>query len=279
MNTKILKTLMYIGVLALALQTLPVHADEDSATSSEGNKGRLEARFEKNSDVRNLKIEDKKIKEAAKLQREEVKDMRKDIKDDRKEDMKDLRASSTMAMKDLRASTTLKFKEIKGEKREIAKKMKRDAFQIRKDALVKQLNLSIKNLSDIRTRINERIATAEASGRTMTEAKAALVIADEKLAKAKIAVDAFAALSISTGTTTGTSTPEVDLEKPRKVGDEAIKAVKEAREAFVKVVKAIAQAMGLKEGKTPSPSTTTTVTPSPTTSASPSTTASPTPTN
>lgn len=150
-----------------------------------------------------------------------------------------------------RATSTLMFK--KDAKMTLAKKMEAKQFEMRKAALLKELNRSIENLESIAERTASRITKAESSGRTMTEAKAALVVANEKIAKAKVEVTALEnfklASSTATTSTNASTTAEVDLAKPRVIGDSAIKAVKEAREALQKVVTAIAHAMGLKEGQ------------------------------
>ncbi len=207
------------------------------------------------------------IKADVKLQVEKVREERKEIRQDRKEDMKDLRASTTMmlngmrkegkelredlrasttmAKRDIRASTTEMFKKMKDEKKEMMKNMKKDAFEIRKNALVKQLTLTLENLANIRSRVNERITKLESEGKSMTEAKAALAIADDKLAKAKTAVDSLSSLSAPTTANTSAAAAadaEVELTKPRQIGDAAIKAVKEARDALKAVVKIIAPA-------------------------------------
>ncbi len=151
-----------------------------------------------------------------------------------------------------RASTSAMFKENKQMRKEIAKKMELRQFEARKNALLKELNHALANLADISVRIDARIVKAEGEGRTMTDAKALLVIANDKLIKAKADVDAFRALTATSTVTNASTTAEVELTKPRVLGDAAIKSVKEAREAFQKVVVAIAKGMGLKIGVTAS---------------------------
>lgn len=310
--TKILAVACTLAISSVAFTALA------ESGSSNPLKARAEARLEKNSEVRNEKLEDLKGLRASSTGmvrdlREElnddrrglrasttgaIKELRKDFRDsdddndddsdddckniqvssttlglkrdciedrreDRREDRKDLRASTTMMRKDLRASTTEMFKKFKDDRKEIIEKMRKDAFEIRKGALVEHLNFALENLLNIRGRINERITKAESEGRTMTEAKAQLVIADKKLADAKIAVDALAALNISTGNTSAaaeaSTTAEIELAKPREVGDAAIKAVKDARDALKKVVDAIAKNMGRGKGNaTTTPPTATT---------------------
>lgn len=189
--------------------------------------------IEQNKEMRNNLLEKKQ---------EVRKDLKADIKDIRTEakgDIKDMRAD--MRMKN--SSTTAEmFKRNTEIRKDIAKKMEARIFEARKNALVKELVRSLENLSDISTRIDSRITKVEAEGRTMTEAHALLVTANEKLAKAKVDVAAFEALPVPTPSagTDVSPTAEVDLVKPRTVGDTAIKSVKEARDAFQKVVRVIA---------------------------------------
>lgn len=191
--------------------------------------------------------------------RKDIKDERKEVKNERKDGMKDLKASTTAAIKDMRAqykddrkmmnatssmmnrrdikaSTTAMFKKMQGEKKELIKKMKRDEFGIRKEALVKQLTIALENLTNIRTRLNDRITALASDGKDTTLSVKALADADASLVKAKTAVDVLKAYSY---TSTATSTTEVELEKPRKIGDEAIKATKDARDSFKKVLSEI----------------------------------------
>ncbi len=164
----------------------------------------------------------------------------------RSEARKEMHSNMPMIKREIRVgSSTEMFRKANSERMEVARKMKRDVFQIRKDALVKQLNISIENLTNIAGRIAERIVKVESEGRNVTEAKASLVIANDKLVKAKAAVATFVAYVPPTASST--TAVEVDLEKPRQVGDAAIKAVKEARDAFKKVIQDIAKNMGNRE--------------------------------
>lgn len=298
---------------ALAISSVAFTALAESG-SSNPLKVKAEARLEKNSEIRNEKLDDLKGLRASTTGM--IRDLRGELNDDRKglrasttgmikdlrgefrdgkddckglvnssttpglkkdcienrrEDRKDLWASTTAMRKDLRASTTDMFKRFKDDRKEIMEKMRKDAFEIRKGALVEHLNFALENLLNIRGRISERIANVEAEGRNVTEAKAQLVIADKKLADAKVAVDALAALNISTGNTSAaaeaSTTAEIELAKPRQVGDAAIKAVKDARDALKKVVDAIAKNMGRGKGNDDATTTPTTATTTATTSA------------
>lgn len=177
---------------------------------------------------------------------------------EKRENMKDFKASTTMIKREIKASTTEMFKKMKDDRKEIVKKMHKNAFEIRKAALVKQLTMTLENLTNIRARINARIIKLETEGKVMTDAKISLATADDKLAKAKIAVNAFATLTVPAATGTATTTVEVELTKPRQLGDVAIKAVKDARDALRNTNVAIAQNMGLGKDKTNATSTATT---------------------
>lgn len=188
--------------------------------------------------------------------RAELKDMRKNFDEDRKEmreDRKENMGNLKMPIMLRRASSTDMFKRVNNEGKDLIKKMKKDDFESRKKALLNQLNISLENLSAIKTRINDRILKAELEGRNVTDAKSALAIADDKLAKAKTAVEALSTLQAPSPSSGTASSTEVDLTKPRQVGDSAIKAVKEARDAYKKVIDIIAKSMGL--GDKPASST------------------------
>jgi hypothetical protein len=182
-------------------------------------KVQMENRLEQNRDTRNTMI-----------------DSRQDILIERREDLKLLRGS-----------TTDMFRKRLEIRQEIAKKMQRGQFEIRKNALVRELTVALTNLQNISIRIEARISSAESRGRTMTEAKELLVVANSKLAQARVDVAAFQALTIedASASASASTTVEVDITKPRTLGDAAIKSVKEARDAFRKVVVSIAHAMGL----------------------------------
>lgn len=188
--------------------------------------------------------------------RADMKDARKEFGEERKEmrnEMKENMGNLKMPIKLQRASSTDMFKKIKMEGKDLIKKMKKDDFEVRKKALLGQLNISLENLTAIKARINDRILKLELEGKNTTDAKSALAIADEKLAKAKTAVEALSALPAPAPSSGTASSTEVDLAKPRQVGDSAIKAVKEARDAYKKVIDIIAKSMGL--GDKPASST------------------------
>lgn len=161
---------------------------------------------------------------------------RKDIRDDRREEVGDIRREGRDDMRI--ASTT-------GERREIRKDMRMDIFKVRKDTVIRQLNVSLNNLKQIRERISSRIDKATSEGRNMTDAKNLLVTADAKITAAIAAVDALKSLTPPAITATTSTEVSVDLNKPRQAGGAAIKAIKDANQSLVAVVRAIAHAMGL----------------------------------
>ena len=184
---------------------------------------RKEVRDEKKAEVKNIK--------------ETTKNEVKDLKDKMLAERKDPRsASSSEERKEIRLSNKEAMENFKTARKDALKKMKTDEFKTRANALVKQLNISIENLTNSRTRINEIITKQEASGKVLTDAKAALAVADTKIAAAKTAVEALAALTATSEASTST---ETDLAKPRQTGDAAIKAVKDARDSLKEVVKLI----------------------------------------
>lgn len=203
----------------------------------------LRANIDKNSDIRNIRAEDKKM----------LMEERKNIHMEKKGDIKELKMSTNLIKRDIKASTTMMFKEKREAKKEVMQKMKKDAFEIRKGALIKQLTLSLENLANIRTRINDRIVRLESEGKVVTDAKASLAIADEKLALAKSAVNTFTNSNTSASSTSET---DIELEKPRKVADEAIKAVKDTRDAFKNTITEIAKIAKRNNDKATTTSTT-----------------------
>lgn len=214
MKLKLIKISTLICLVSLSLGVLAVKAEERRPVMGQ-LKEKAENQLQKNREVRNVNLDDKR----------------------------NLQASTSMMGKYFRASSTMMFRNLKDQRQEIMKKMKINTFDIRKNALVKELTMSLNNLNDMRARTVAFITKAETSGRDMTKAKAQLVIADEKIAKAKIAVDALNAFQYSVPNTAST-TAEINLDKPRKIGDDAIKAVKEARDALKQVVGAISEFMG-----------------------------------
>lgn len=212
--------------------------DDDSATvkteyKQKIDKGRMKIEY---------KVEDKRLKVEERMEKRDLGSSTRMMERQERREM----GSSTkmMVRREIKeASSTEMFKKMKEARQDIMKKMKQDVFELRKKALVNQLTTSLENMANIRLRISERITKLESEGKNMTEAKAALATADDKIAKAKVAVNAFAALNVTVGSTgSASSTTEVELTKPRQLGDAAIKAVKDARDALKLVIKFITPA-------------------------------------
>lgn len=126
---------------------------------------------------------------------------------------------------------------------EIILERNREVFQIRKNALVRQLTVSIGNLKQIRERIVSRIEKVEDSGADISTANTLLTEADIDIKTAEDAIAILADIELDTEIETATST-EPHLLRPRELGAEAIEAVKVAQASLVDVVRAITQALG-----------------------------------
>jgi len=158
---------------------------------------------------------------------------RADIRDNRIQQVGDIRAEGSAEMKDATTSA---------DRHEIRNGTLLSVFAARKDALVKQLQLSLSNLAQIRTRIVSRLEKAEGDGASTTEARALLAVADTKIAVAGDAVAVVAAYTPAASTTAqADASTTVDLGKPREIGAAAIKAVNDAREALGAIVRELAR--------------------------------------
>jgi hypothetical protein len=230
MQNKYTKILILAIIFAVSLFALNAKAQEGRGGSGPGS---LKVRAETKIDNRGGKAE-----------------IRQDFKGEMKGEKRPDGISPMMIKREIKvASGTEMFRKGPNRGPNMEKKMEKGQFQVRKEALVKQLNIAIENLTNIAARLAERITKAEESGRNMTDAKASLTIAQTKLSQAKTAVNALSAYTPTVNsTTTATTTVQVDIEKARQVGDAAIKAVKDAKEALKKVIQDIAHNMGL--GKT-----------------------------
>lgn len=214
-------------------------------------KTRVESRIENNENNRGLRQAEKRV--------ENIKE-RVEIKKEKRDDIKSMKL-------DENASTSERLSMFKKNMRDdMKKKMEIKTFEIRKNALIKELNVALRNLDSVDERVKARIEKISAEGKDVSSIKTLLTSAEEKLAKAKIDVKSLDSLSPASSTpSTGTSTSEVDLSKPRVLGNAAIKSVKDARDAFKKVVEEIAHKSGNKIEKQAT-STPTTQTSSSTTS-------------
>jgi len=223
--------------------------------------------------------------------RNDLVDQKRNIATTTKAQVKEIKTDAKDA---IRTATT------SAERKEIKVQAKADVFAAQQMRVVRQLQLALDNLKQIQTRLQSRIEKAEQSGRNMTEPKALMAVATTKVMTAQSAIDALKGItpspiispinSTSTGTSTATTTTTatttatsssttggiVDLKQPRKAADNAIKAVKDAREALNAVVRSVAKNMGLKLGQ-PTVSPTNTATPTETSTESPSPTVTETP--
>ncbi|MEK9200794.1 MAG: hypothetical protein AAB909_02335 [Patescibacteria group bacterium] len=236
MKIKTNKFIVTILILSFMLvSTSSARAEENKKPPiAEKIKVNMENRLEKNREIRNVDIARKNSSSSPML---------------RDEKAKLLKATSTpdrMIFK-----RTQENRENKENKEKLAKTMQTKVFETRKKALTKELSIAIKNLDNIAIRIQSRITKAETSGKDMTQAKTLFIEAQNLLATAKVEVAAFEALNITSSTnTTASTTAEVELTKPRTLGDAAIKSVKAARDAMHKVVVAIARGMELRNATT-----------------------------
>ena len=208
-------------------------------------KAQIQSNIEKNKEARNTELQ--KMQDARKGFMMERKDVRASTTEMMKVNMearKDMHASTTAAMMMFKRDMTT----MKDARKDVMKKMRFDMFEVRRNALVRELKMSLEIMQNIYTRLDSRITKAESEGRSMTEARAALKIANDKLVQAKADVTTLDSIALFPADDSvsmhATTTAEVDLAGPRKVGDKAIQSVKEARDALKKVIDIIAHAMG-----------------------------------
>jgi hypothetical protein len=173
----------------------------------------------------------------------------RDIATGTKPEIKDMRGEGRIENKPLLRNASSSI-----DRKEVRTNVRLDIFKAQKTRLITQLELALNNLKQIRARIFSRIEKAESSGRTMTEARQKIAIADAKIV---VAVQEIAKLAgftpnaTSTATTTATSTspelsPIIELGKARQLGEAAIKAIKDVRRALVDVTISIAHNMGVR---------------------------------
>lgn len=229
-TNKFIVTILILSFMLVGVSS--ARAEENKKPPiAEKIKVNMENRLEKNREIRNVDMARKNSSSSPMFRDEKV---------------KNFKAAST--------TDRIIFKreqENRENREKLAKTMQTKVFETRKKALTRELSGAIKNLDNIAIRIQSRITKAETSGRDMTQAKTLFVDAQNLLAKAKIEVAAFEALNITSSTnTTASTTAEVDLNRPRALGDAAIKSVKAARDAMQKVVVAIAHGMGLRNATT-----------------------------
>ena len=169
--------------------------------------------------------------------------------------------------KENRASTTRPFLKRDGYENE-GKAMVEKILKERKDNLIKQLNVAIKNLTDLRKRIGSRIEKDRMAGKDLSSVSELLKIADAKLVIARDSVKAVQDYTPSTKeqlatTTTDSPTKLINLDQIRTLVDKSRAAIKDAHKALNDVVVAIAKLNGNNLPKN-TPTNSSTATPSPT---------------
>ena len=115
-----------------------------------------------------------------------------------------------------------------------------DFFRVQQANLIDQLTIALTNLQNIDTRIQVKIQDEQNSGVDMTNASELLTAAESKITAASDAIQVI----VNYNPATSTATTTIDLEKPRQLGDDAIKALNDAKQALNDVVRAIEQAIG-----------------------------------
>ena len=259
-----------LAVLTLAVPVTSTHAEDGDDTETTSQQTGTSSRpgqkkvppvlknIQKNGDVRNQQKDmrlasttrmdingiKRDLQHMSSTTRMDIKDIRKDGKDDRK----DIREEARFYRKNASSST---------ERREIRREATRELFANRRDTLVKQLELAISNLKQIRERIQARITMSEQQGTSMTEAKALLVTADAKIAAANTSIAALKNFTPpAKPVTNASSTEAVNLDKPREAFGQSVKSVNEARKALGDVIKSIKKTLEMKRGTATSTSTT-----------------------
>ncbi|MFA6601301.1 MAG: hypothetical protein WCT02_00335 [Candidatus Paceibacterota bacterium] len=157
------------------------------------------------------------------------------------------------------ASTSARREEIRGEMKEYrneGRELMVSIFRNRKENAVKQLQVAVKNLVDIRTRIDSRIKKEQANGKDMSQAVSLLEVANTKITLANQAVKALMDYNPQVSTTvsasassTMTSQAFINLDQVRSLITNAQKTIKDARGALNDVVVSIAKTLGLKLGE------------------------------
>lgn len=153
--------------------------------------------------------------------------------------------------KENRASTTRPFLKRDGYEND-GKAMVEKMLKERKDNIIKQLNVAVKNLTELRKRIGSRIEKDKLAGKDLSSVSELLKIADAKLAIARDSVKAVQDYTPSTkeqlaGTTTSqtdSSTKLINLDQIRTLVDKSRVAIKDAHKALNDVVVAIVKING-----------------------------------
>lgn len=197
------------------------------------------------------------LRKEAKLRAENIK-INQEIRKNKIEDRKEIASTSKAMIKDIRSEARdgIKLASSSTERKEIRKDMRRDLFKIEKEKILKQLEISMENLKQIRNRVESRIKKEQQNGKNMSNAIKLLGEADTKINIAKNAIKSFKEydprpMSLNASTTlveNSSSTQSINLDTARQLSQNAQKAIKDAHKAITDVVTAIAQSMGVKLG-------------------------------
>ncbi len=136
--------------------------------------------------------------------------------------------------------------EMRADAREHVQAIRLELFAAMRDRLVTELTHAFDNLKQIRARISTRIDLETKNGKDMGSARTLLATADAKLTAADQAIQALKTYTPGTTATTtiqATSSVNVELDRPRKIGEDAIKAINDARAALGDVINAIAKTL------------------------------------
>ena len=158
-----------------------------------------------------------------------------------------VRVHAKIATSTLKARAEARFekKDIRNSKLKI-KSMKVDAYEIRKNTLVSELQTALTNITNDKLKVenylknNLKNATSTSTGTStiaeMDKIKTSLTSINEKLITSKSNIDTLSKMDYSTSTA---STTNINLDKPRKAGDTAIKTLKDARDSLKNVIQLI----------------------------------------
>jgi len=190
----------------------------------------IQERRELNQDIRNKILEERRL--AEEQARNERKNAFEAIKIDRKDSVAEIRRdmpTSTLErnalIKDIRQNAL-------EERKEVRATYKKDEFTARKTALVARLNAVLTQLTNAYTKISARVKEAESTGKNVGDVPQLLDEAADKIDSARSAVSNL----VNYTPTTNTTSTDINPEEARKVGENAIQAVKDAHAALKKAI-------------------------------------------
>jgi len=158
-----------------------------------------------------------------------------------------LRADLKAGLNEDRQNAKSEFKaEAQAQREEFQNKMQglKEEFhanrgQARIIMVTRLFNATIDRFEKIVDRINSRIDKVEDEGGTTTEAEAFVALANTALDKAEADLAIFAAINVTVGTTTGTTTPQQKFEGAKAAAAAVREDLKEVRENLLKAIKSI----------------------------------------